>query len=58
MREAGRLGVPAPGLKIVYGMLKTLQWKTKEAKGLVTLPLKEDSTRPMLHLEPGLAVPT
>jgi hypothetical protein len=57
MREAERLHVPVPGLKVVYGMLKTLQWKTKEAKGLVTLPLKEDPTRAILHMELGLAVP-
>ncbi|KAG0650721.1 AF-toxin biosynthesis 12-1 [Hyphodiscus hymeniophilus] len=38
LREAEKLGVPAPTLKVVYGILKTLQWTTKENKGLVTLP--------------------
>lgn len=38
IREAEKLGVPTPTLKILYGMCVALQWKTKEAKGLVTLP--------------------
>ena len=38
MREAERLGVPTPNLKLIYGLLKTLQWKTQEQKGLITLP--------------------
>jgi ketopantoate reductase len=38
LREAEKLGVPAPTLKVVYGILKTMQWTTKEKKGLVALP--------------------
>lgn len=34
VREAERLGVPVPTLKIIYKLLKGLQLKTKEAKGL------------------------
>ncbi|KAL2826632.1 ApbA-domain-containing protein [Aspergillus cavernicola] len=34
VREAERLGVPAPTLKIVYGILKGLQLRVKEEKGL------------------------
>ncbi|KAJ5786797.1 ketopantoate reductase PanE/ApbA C terminal-domain-containing protein [Penicillium pulvis] len=34
LREAERLNVPAPTLKIIYGIMKGLQLKTKEAKGL------------------------
>ncbi|CZT13088.1 hypothetical protein WAI453_005866 [Rhynchosporium graminicola] len=39
LREAEKLGVPAPNLKLIYGMLKILQWKTMETKGLVKLPV-------------------
>lgn len=38
IREAENMGVPTPTLKILYGLCAALQWKTKEAKGLVTLP--------------------
>jgi hypothetical protein len=58
LREAERLGVPAPNLRMAYGMLKCLQWKTKEKRGLVTLPPKEDPRRPMLEMVPGSHVPT
>jgi ketopantoate reductase len=46
LREAEKLGVPAPNLRMIYGLLKVLQWKTKEKKGLVTVPLpvKQDPT--------------
>jgi 2-dehydropantoate 2-reductase len=40
LREAERLGVPTPTLKVVYGLLKGIQWKTMEAKGLVEVPRK------------------
>ena len=33
VREAQRLGVAVPTLQILYGLLKGLQAKTKEAKG-------------------------
>ena len=36
LREAEKLAVPAPNLKIVYGLLKILQTNIKEAKGLVS----------------------
>ncbi|KAJ5051607.1 uncharacterized protein L3040_001382 [Drepanopeziza brunnea f. sp. 'multigermtubi'] len=39
LREAEKLGVPAPNLRMMYGLLKILQWKTKETKGLVKLPV-------------------
>ncbi|KAK4215601.1 putative 2-dehydropantoate 2-reductase [Rhypophila decipiens] len=38
LREAERLGVPAPTLRVVYGMLRGIQWKVREAKGLVKVP--------------------
>jgi ketopantoate reductase len=34
LREAEKLGVPSPTLQVVYGILKTLQWMTKERKAL------------------------
>ena len=33
VREAQRLGVPVPTLQTIYGLLRGLQVKTKEAKG-------------------------
>lgn len=38
LREAQRLGVPTPTLQVIYALMQTIQWKTKEAKGLVTVP--------------------
>lgn len=38
LREAEGLGVPTPMLRAVYGLLKGLQFQTKEAKGLVWVP--------------------
>lgn len=43
MREAERLGVSTPVLKTMYGILKGLQWKTMEAKGLVVPKWHEES---------------
>ncbi|ROW15664.1 hypothetical protein VPNG_02203 [Cytospora leucostoma] len=40
LREAERLGVPTPTLKVIYAFLKGLQFKTKEAKGLVEVPAR------------------
>jgi ketopantoate reductase len=39
LREAEKLGVPAPNLRMVYGMLKVLQYKTMERKGVVKYPV-------------------
>lgn len=38
LREAEELGVPTPTLRIVYGLLRGLQFQTREAKGLVEVP--------------------
>jgi ketopantoate reductase len=35
LREAEKLGISTPILRMAYGMLKALQTKTKEAKGLI-----------------------
>ncbi|KAL3474419.1 6-phosphogluconate dehydrogenase [Aspergillus californicus] len=42
VREAQRLGVPAPMLNMVYSLLKVLQFKTKVNRGLVSLPPMKD----------------
>jgi ketopantoate reductase len=39
-REAQRVGVPTPILKTVYELCKMIQWRIKEAKGLVKVPPK------------------
>jgi hypothetical protein len=58
LREAERLGVPAPNLKMVYGLLKILQTNIKEAKGLLSFPTGPDPTRPMLAMVHGSVMPT
>ncbi|KAL2823570.1 6-phosphogluconate dehydrogenase [Aspergillus cavernicola] len=42
VREAQRLGVPAPMLTFVYSLLKVLQFKTKAARGMISLPPMKD----------------
>jgi ketopantoate reductase len=39
LREAERLGVPTPYLKMAYAILQVMQQNTKEAKGLLDLPV-------------------
>ena len=40
LREAEKIGVPTPTLKVIYELCKALQWKTMEARGLVAVPPK------------------
>ncbi|KAF9873996.1 hypothetical protein CkaCkLH20_08368 [Colletotrichum karsti] len=40
MREGERLGVPTPTLRVIYGIMKGLQLKVKEEKGLWTPDFK------------------
>lgn len=40
LREAEALGVPTPTLRVVYGVLKGLQFQTQVSKGLVEVPEK------------------
>lgn len=40
LREAEKLGVPTPAIKVLYSLLKGLQFQVKEAKGLVEIPGK------------------
>ncbi|KAH7041982.1 2-dehydropantoate 2-reductase family protein [Macrophomina phaseolina] len=42
LREGTALGVPMPTLKVLYGLCKAIQWRTKESRGLVTIPPKGD----------------
>ncbi|KAK3935331.1 putative 2-dehydropantoate 2-reductase [Diplogelasinospora grovesii] len=42
LREAERLGVETPTLRVVYGLLKGLQWQTMEKKGLVKVPVASE----------------
>jgi len=42
MREAEKIGVPTPTLKVIYELCKALQWRTKEARGLITVALKRE----------------
>jgi ketopantoate reductase len=43
LREANRLGVPAPTLFVVYGILKGLQAKVMEERGLIEPKFSETS---------------
>ncbi|KAL1632542.1 hypothetical protein SLS58_011365 [Diplodia intermedia] len=38
LREAQRLGVPAPTLTFIYSLLKALQTRTKQNRGMVEMP--------------------
>jgi 2-dehydropantoate 2-reductase len=40
LREAEKVGVPTPTLKVIYEICKALQWRIKETKGLVVTPPK------------------
>ena len=44
LREAERLAVPAPNLKMIYGLLRILQTNIKEAKGLLRFPAGAKTT--------------
>jgi 2-dehydropantoate 2-reductase len=43
VREAERLGVPAPTLRILYSLLRGLQLRTKEAKGMWEAKFDDDN---------------
>ncbi|KAK4187769.1 putative 2-dehydropantoate 2-reductase [Podospora australis] len=44
LRDAERHGVPTPTLRVIYSILKGLQWQTMESKGLITVPQVSSST--------------
>lgn len=43
LREAERLGVPAPTLRTIYGLLRGIQLKVKESRGLWAPKFEEDN---------------
>lgn len=43
LREAEKVGVATPNLKVIYELCRALQWRVKEAKGIVTVPPKRQS---------------
>ncbi|KAF2136913.1 uncharacterized protein K452DRAFT_258460 [Aplosporella prunicola CBS 121167] len=46
LKEGAAHGVPMPTLKFLYSVCRSLQWRTKEKNGLVTVPPAEDFTKP------------
>ena len=44
LREGAAKGVPMPTLTVIYGIMKSLQWRTKERKGMVEIPAPVDHT--------------
>ncbi|KAG9666805.1 2-dehydropantoate 2-reductase family protein, partial [Aureobasidium melanogenum] len=40
LRVGTALGVPMPTLKVLYHLLQAIQWRTKEARGKITIPPK------------------
>ena len=44
VREAAKCGVPTPTLLVLYNLLKAIQWRTKERKGLIEIPARADHT--------------
>lgn len=44
VRDGTAEGVPMPTLTVIYGILKSMQWRTKEKKGMVEIPAPVDHT--------------
>ena len=44
MREGTSRGVPMPSVGTFYNILKAMQWRTRERKGMVEIPELEDHT--------------
>ncbi|KAF2640352.1 6-phosphogluconate dehydrogenase C-terminal domain-like protein [Massarina eburnea CBS 473.64] len=40
LREGKKAGVPMPTLEVLYQIARAVQWRTKEARGLVAVPAK------------------
>ncbi|KAL3418900.1 hypothetical protein PVAG01_09121 [Phlyctema vagabunda] len=40
LRDAEAIGVKTPILKVIYELCKAMQWRTKEARGLLSVPPK------------------
>ncbi|KAF2195697.1 hypothetical protein K469DRAFT_734195 [Zopfia rhizophila CBS 207.26] len=43
LREGTEAGVPMPTLEVLYNLCKAVQWRTKEARGLVEIPKKRSA---------------
>ncbi|KAH7002443.1 2-dehydropantoate 2-reductase family protein [Ilyonectria destructans] len=43
LRTGTALGVSMPTLSVLYGLLKAMQWRTMEKRGLVTIPPRTES---------------
>jgi 2-dehydropantoate 2-reductase len=43
LREGKEAGVAMPTLEVLYGIARAIQWRTKEARGLVQVPPKRGS---------------
>ncbi|KAF2728122.1 hypothetical protein EJ04DRAFT_556955 [Polyplosphaeria fusca] len=43
LREGKAAGVPMPTLEVLYQLAKAIQWRTKEAQGLVQIPPKRNA---------------
>ena len=41
MRKGKALGMPMPTLEVLYNPCKAIQWRTKEARGIVQDPVKQ-----------------
>ncbi|XTI86055.1 hypothetical protein V2W45_1232152 [Cenococcum geophilum] len=41
----GQDAVPMPTLEVLYNLCKAIQWRTKEAKGIVSVPPKRDPVK-------------
>ncbi|KAH8424020.1 ketopantoate reductase family protein [Aspergillus melleus] len=44
LREGTKHGVPMPTLTVLYGILRAIQWRTKEKNGLIPIPEPMDHT--------------
>lgn len=41
LRQGKEAGVPMPTLQILFQLAKAIQWRVKESKGLVDIPMKK-----------------
>jgi ketopantoate reductase len=44
LKEGKARGFPMNTLSVLYGILESIQWRTKQKNGLVTIPKPEDHT--------------
>jgi ketopantoate reductase len=41
LREGKAAGVPMPTLEVLYQLARAIQWRTKEERGMIEVPKKE-----------------